>query len=89
MSQSAEAASPYKIEVTPKDASVPRGGDQSVRAKLIGFTSKDVMLMMRSAGAAEFERLPLVASTEADTFEGMMFRLDKDTEYYVDSNGVR
>ena len=47
--RSAEAASPYKIEVTPGNASVPRGGDQSVRAKLIGFTSKDVTLMMRTA----------------------------------------
>ena len=44
--------------------------------------------MPRSAGATEFERLPLIASAEADTFEGVMFRLDKETEYYVDSNGV-
>src|SRR5438477_98229 len=88
VSRSAEAASPYKIEVTPGNTSVPRGGDQSVRAKLKGFASKDVTLLMKSAGAAEYERLPLVASAEADTFEGRMFRLDKDTEYYVDSNGV-
>ena len=89
LSQSAEAASPYRIDVTPQNASVPRGGDQSVRAKLLGFTSKDVTLMMRSAGATEFERLPLIASADAETFEGMMFRLDKDTEYYVDSDGVQ
>ena len=88
LSQSAEAASPYKIEVLPGNASVPRGGDQSVRAKLVGFTSKDVTLMMSNAGG-QFERLPLVPSADADTFEGMMFHLDRDTVYYVDSNGVR
>src|SRR5437773_8880718 len=70
LSRSAEAASPYKIEVTPQDASVPRGGDQSVRAKLVGFTSKDVTLMMRGAGATQYERLPLVATADASTFEG-------------------
>ena len=85
---SAEAASPYKIEVTPGDASVPRGGDLSVHAKLKGFASKDVTLMMKADGAAQFERLPLVAGADADTFEGVMFRLDKDTEYFIDSNGV-
>ena len=36
---SAEAAS-YKIEVTPGDASVPRGGDPVGHAKLKGFVSR-------------------------------------------------
>src|SRR5262249_14799931 len=35
--RSAEAASPYKIEVTPGDAKIPRGADQPVKAKLQGF----------------------------------------------------
>src|SRR3954466_6998152 len=86
-SQSAEAASPYKIVVQPGDASVPRGGDLTVHAKLEGFASKEVALPMRTAGG-EFQRLPLVASADAASFEGMMFRLDKETEYFVESNGV-
>jgi hypothetical protein len=44
--------------------------------------------MKSVVGATEFERLPLVAGADADSFEGMMFRLDKDTEYFVESNGV-
>jgi hypothetical protein len=92
ISRSAEAASPYRIEVTPGNAKVPRGGDQAVRAKLIGFTSKDVGVMLRSAPGAPFERIPLVvAAGPADslTFEGMLFHLEKPTDYYVESNGVR
>jgi len=85
--QSAEAASPYKIQVLPGDASVPRGGDQTIRATLEGFASKDVTLMMKAAGG-EFQSLPLIATADPAQFEGMMFRLDKDTEYYVRSNGV-
>ena len=87
-SQSAEAASPYRISVQPGDASVPRGGDLMVHAKLEGFASQDVSLMMRAAGG-QFERLPLIATDDTGEFEGMMFRLDKDTEYFVDSNGVQ
>ena len=41
------------------------------------------------APAAQFERVPLIAGRRRGTFEGMMFRLDKETEYYVESNGVR
>ena len=35
--RSAEAATPYHIEVRPGDTKVPRGGDQSVHARLLGF----------------------------------------------------
>ena len=86
---SPRAASPYSIVVTPGNKSVPRGGDQAVQAKLLGFASKDATLMLRSGSGGEFERLPLVATADPASFEGMMFHLDKATEYYVESNGVK
>jgi hypothetical protein len=90
ISRSAEASSPYNIEVTPGSAKVPRGADQAVRAKLVGFTAKDAAVLMRTSPAAPFERVPLVpaAGNDAGTFEGMLFHLDKQTDYYVESNGV-
>jgi len=92
ISRSAEAASPYRIEVTPGSAKVPRGADQAVRAKLVGFTARDVVVMMHTAPEAPFERVPLLPSNATDaagTFEGMLFHLEKPTDYYVESNGVR
>jgi biotin carboxyl carrier protein len=91
ISRSAEAASPYRIDVTPGNAKVPRGADQAIRARLVGFTAKDVGVMMRTSPGAPFERLPLIPATGNDAagaFEGMLFHLDKQTEYYVESNGV-
>ncbi|OLC45785.1 MAG: hypothetical protein AUH43_15290, partial [Acidobacteria bacterium 13_1_40CM_65_14] len=93
ISRSAEASSPYSIEVTPGSAKVPRGADQAVRAKLVGFTAKDAAVLMRTSPAAPFERVPLVPAAGpgndiAGTFEGMLFHLDKQTDYYVESNGV-
>jgi len=88
--RTAEASSPYRIDVTPGSAKVPRGADQAIRAKLIGFTAKDAAVLMRSAANAQFERVPLLpAANEAGSFEGMLFHLDKQTEYLVESNGVR
>ena len=38
VARSAEAASPYRIEVKPGNTKIPRGADQTVKAKLFGFT---------------------------------------------------
>jgi len=90
ISRSAEASSPYSIQVTPGSVKVPRGADQAVHAKLVGFTAKDAAVLMRTSAGAPFERVPLVpaAGNDATSFEGMLFHLDKQTEYYVESNGV-
>ena len=88
ISRSAEASSPYSIEVHPGNTKVPRGADQTVKARLVGFTAADVSVMMRTATNVPFDRVPLIAGTEPGTFEGMLFHLEKETEYFVESNGV-
>ncbi len=88
VSRSAEAASPYKILVTPGDTRIPRGADQTVSATLEGFTAVDVSVMMRTPGA-EFERVPLVPTADKSGFEAVIFHIEKPTEYYVEANGVR
>jgi hypothetical protein len=88
--RSAEAASPYKIEVTPGNVKIPRGADHNVKAKLLGFTAKEAVLMFRLGAEGRFERMPLVASaTDDSSFEGTVFHVEKPAEYYVESNGVR
>ena len=59
------------------------------RARLLGFTSSDVAVMMRNTPNGAFERVPLIAGKDPGQFEGMLFHLEKQTEYYVESNGVR
>ena len=86
--QNAEAASPYKIEVEPGDAKVPRGGDQTIKARLVGFSSPEANVMFRSGAGESFERMPLNAG-QSSVFEGMLFHVEKNTEYYVESNGVK
>jgi hypothetical protein len=87
-SSSAEAASPYKIEVKPGNTKIPRGADQSVSAKLQGFIAPDATLMVRMEAGGQFERVPLVPASDPAAFEGMLFHVEKTTEYFVVANGV-
>ena len=92
---SVEASSPYQIEVLPGHATVARGADQTITARLIGFDAEEVNLLMRTAGAGDtFERLPLIPAQDeagepvADTFEVLLFDLQDAVDYLVESTGV-
>jgi hypothetical protein len=89
ISRSAEAASPYRIDVQPGNVKIPRGADQTVTATLDGFTASDATLMFRSSPGAPYEPMPLVAGVEPGQFEVMLFAVEKPTDYFVQSNGVR
>src|SRR4030095_882709 len=54
ISRSVEAAAPYRIEVTPGDNTIPRGADQAIAAKLVGFQSDQAVLMIRKCPPAAF-----------------------------------
>ena len=87
VSRNVEAAAPYAIEVTPGDATVARGADQSITARLSGFDSEQASLMIRKAPDAAYERLPLLRG-ENGQYEGMLFDLAAPLEYFVEANGV-
>ena len=90
-----EASSPYQIEVLPGDATVARGADQTITARLVGFEAEEVNLLMRTAGAGDtFERLPLIPLEDdagemvAGTYEVLLFDLQDAVDYLVESTGV-
>ncbi|MBI4263670.1 MAG: hypothetical protein HY657_04800, partial [Acidobacteria bacterium] len=86
--RSVEAAAPYRIEVTPGNATVPKGADQAVSARLAGFSAEDATLMIRRATGAAFESLPLVRG-EDGRYEGIVFDVAAPMEYFVEAAGVR
>ncbi len=85
----AEAASPYRIEVTPGSATVARGSDVSIAARLHGFTATEVDLFTRARSSAPFERVPMVAPPDEGRFESTLFRVKESFEYFVQAAGVR
>jgi hypothetical protein len=88
VSRSVEAAVPYRVEVAPGHVTLPKGADQTIAARLHGFSSDQATLMVRKTPTEAFERLPLVAAGP-DRFEGMVFDLAGPVDYYVESAGVR
>ncbi|MFN8062549.1 MAG: DUF4175 family protein [Vicinamibacterales bacterium] len=84
-----EAASPYRIDVAPGTASLPRGADQTITARLVGFESEDVTLLVRRDPAGAFDRLPLVRATDTDAYEGLIVDVPGPVDYFVESSGVR
>jgi hypothetical protein len=88
VSRSLEAAAPYRIDVSPGNATVPRGADQTISARLHGFESEDASLMVRRSPTTAFEPLPLVRNDKGQ-YEGMLFHLPGPLDYFVEAGGVR
>ncbi|MEQ1760982.1 MAG: DUF4175 family protein, partial [Vicinamibacterales bacterium] len=88
VSRDVEAAAPYKIEVTPGNTEVPKGSDQTISAKLVGFAATDASLMVRRTAGAAFEELPLIKSEGGD-FEAILFDVAGPLDYYVEAEGVK
>ncbi|MBI2834971.1 MAG: hypothetical protein HYX76_11160 [Acidobacteria bacterium] len=88
VSRSVEAAAPYRIDVTPGDATVPRGADLTISARLRGFEADQAVLMVRKGETKLFQTLPLVRGA-AGQYDGMLFDLAASVEYFVEAAGVR
>src|SRR3989442_13922283 len=88
VSRSIEAATPYRIDVSPGNATVPRGADQTITARLHGFESQDASLMIRRSPTTAFETLPLVRKDDGQ-YEGIMFHLPAALDYFFKAGGLR
>src|SRR5690349_19531496 len=88
ISRSVEAAAPYRIEVKPGHATVPRGADQAISAQLLGFQADQASLMIRRSPTADFERLPLIRGDKGD-YEATLFDVSAPLDYFVEAVGVR
>ncbi|HEY3119906.1 MAG TPA: hypothetical protein VGL15_04740, partial [Vicinamibacteria bacterium] len=86
---SVRAASPYSIDVDPGHATVPRGGNQAVTARLQGFEAEKAELAVRSGSTGDWKRWPMTAESGTGAFRFVLFALDAASDYYVEASGVR
>ena len=87
--QDAAAATPYAVLVEPGDISVPRGGDLEISARLRGFATDRVELLLREGDSPEWRRLPMVSGDSTGAWTFRLFDLTAKAEYVVEANGVR
>jgi hypothetical protein len=88
VSRDVQAAAPYRIAVTPGNATVPRGADQTITAQLSGFDADQASLLVRKNPEAPFEPVALLRGDDGK-YEGMLFDLAAPVSYFVEANGVR
>ncbi len=88
ISRDVEAAAPYRIDVTPGSATVPKGADQTISATLHGFEAGDASVFTRKGPNDAFERVPMVRA-ENGAYDGMLFDLADGIDYYVEAAGVK
>jgi hypothetical protein len=86
---SAKAASPYFINVQPGDTTVARGADQTINATLGGFDSERVEIAVKAVGNQEWQRWPMAFDEESSAHSYMLFDLQDESHYFVESSGVR
>ena len=84
----AGAVNPYSIDVSPGDVTIARGSDQLVTAQLQGFETEDVQVFFRGQSADAFDRLSML-SDASEGFELLLLGLDENTDYFVESGGIR
>ena len=84
----AGTVNPYSIMVEPGDVTIARGSDQLVVAQLFGFASDEVQVFFKSESSDVLDRLSMLPD-QAGRFELLLLGLDENTEYFVESSGIR
>jgi hypothetical protein len=86
---SADAASPFAIEVEPGSVDLPRGADLQVIARLRNFGADEVTLLMRRGSDGAWERWPMTTTEGSAGYEFLVFNVAEGAEYLVEAAGVR
>jgi hypothetical protein len=87
--QDAAAATPYAVLVRPGDITVPKGGDVEIGARLRGFATERVELLLREGDSPEWKRVPMVPDDSSGVWSLRLFDVSEAMEYVVEANGVR
>jgi hypothetical protein len=84
----AGTVNPYSISVSPGDVTIARGSDQLVTAELRGFDTEDVQVFFRGESSDAFDQLSMLMDG-SEGFSLLLLSLDENTEYFVESGGIR
>lgn len=84
----AAAVNPYSVTVVPGDTTISRNSDLMITAALHGFESDEVVLFTRAQSEGGFVALPMISDGMGE-FQGLLLNVAEETQYYVESGGVR
>lgn len=79
--------SPYRIELTPGNIEIARGGDQLINARIEGFDGNGVTLFTSRDGGHSWQRTEMAVGSESGVYESYLFDIGNDLDYYVAGAG--
>ena len=85
-------AEAYAISAEPGNVTVARGGDLLIAARLRGFQSDEVELLVRQRDSTNWQRLTMALDSVgkfAGRYTFRLFDIAAPMEYVIESNGVR
>ena len=85
----AQPASLYAIMVEPGNATIARGGDQLISAKLYNFQSDSVDLLVRRSDSTGWTRVAMMRDTASAAYTFRLLDVIGAMDYVVESNGIR
>ncbi len=83
----AQQYSPYRIEISPGNIEIARGGDQLISATIDGFDGEGVTLLTSANGGTTWQSLQMAPGRQAGLYETFLFDLAGDIDYYVTGAG--
>jgi hypothetical protein len=79
----------FSIETASSQKAVRRGGNVIVTARLNGFKTTRANLWTRKSGASAWTSAAMLTRDSDSEFALQLTKLPKDTDYYVESEGIR
>jgi hypothetical protein len=85
---SAEAINPFRVDVHPGNATVPRGGSVVVVANPVGFTADGAALLVRTSDTTEWTRIAMSADS-GSRFSARLLDVVVPTQYMIETSMLR
>ena len=86
--ESAETVNPFRVDVQPGNATVPRGGSVVIVASPVGFTADGASLMVRTSDTTEWTRIAMSADSGAQ-FSARLLDVAVPTQYMIETTMLR
>lgn len=84
---SAAEYAPYRLELSPGDVEIPRGGDQLISLRIPGYDGGDVWLYTSPDGGISWSQTTMAAGDVSGLYETFLFDVAHDLDYFVRAAG--
>ena len=79
----------YEVAVQPGNKTIRRKSDQAIRAQLVGFSARRVILHARYGSSSKWQEAAMQPTREGNDYQFLFPAVSDAVEYYVQADGAR